>query len=84
MPALLALLPVIAQILMMALKWVAEFMVLNKQKNEFYNSMKEIARLMNLPDLVTKFEKAEEQLKLNENKWDEVERLEKENKGEKK
>lgn len=84
MPALLALLPVIAQALMMALKWVAELMVLNKQKNEFYNSMKEIARVMNLPDLVIKFEKAEEQLKLNEDKWDEIERLEKENKGEKK
>lgn len=84
MPALLALLPVIAQALMMALKWVAELMVLNKQKNEFYNSMKEIARIMNLPDLVIKFEKAEEQLKLNEDKWDEIEKLEKENKGEKK
>lgn len=84
MPVLLALLPVIAQALMMALKWVAEFMVLNKQKNEFYNSMKEIARIINLPDLVIKFEKAEEQLKLNEDKWDEIERLEKENKGDKK
>jgi len=84
MPALLALLPVIAQALMMALKWIAELMVHNKQKNEFYNSMKEIARIMNLPDLVIKFEKAEEQLKLNDDKWDEIERLEKENKGDKK
>ena len=84
MPALLALLPVIAKALIMCLNWLAEFMVANKQKKEFFQSMKEIVRTMNLPDLVAKFEKAEEQLKLNEDKWDEIERIEKENKGDKK
>lgn len=80
MPALLALAPVIIQTVLMLLKWLGEKIISDDKKEKFYNVLTEMARVLNLPDLVKKFEMAETQLKKNNAKWDEIERLEKENK----
>lgn len=80
MPALLALAPVIIQGILMVLKWVGEKFIADKEKEKFYNVLTEMARVLNLPDLVKKFEMAEQQLNKNKSKWDEIERQEKENK----
>lgn len=80
MPLILALAPAILQGIMMLLKWFGDKTVNDEKKLDFYNSLKEMARVLNLPDLVKKFELAEEQLKKNKQKWDEIERLEKEEK----
>lgn len=80
MPLLLALAPAVLQGIMMLLKWLGEKSVNDKEKKRFYDAFTEMARVLNLPDLVKKYEMSEEQLKKNKQKWDEIERLEKEEK----
>lgn len=74
MPLLLALAPAVLQLIMMLLKWFAEKTVNDKEKAKFYNAFTELARILNLPDLVEKYKLSEEQLKANEDKWDEIEK----------
>jgi len=74
MPLILALAPAILQLLMMILKWFAEKSVNDKEKERFYNAFTELARVLNLPDLVKKYKLSEDQLKANEDKWDEIEK----------
>lgn len=76
MPLILALAPAILQGIMMLLKWFGDKTVNDEKKLDFYNSLKEMARVLNLPDLVKKFELAEEQLKKNKLKWNEIEKEE--------
>lgn len=80
MPLLLALAPAILQGLMMLLKWFAEKSVNEKEKEKFYNAFTELARILNLPDLVKKSKLAEDQLKANEDKWSEIEKHKEEKK----
>lgn len=80
MPLLLALAPAILQGLMMLLKWFAEKSVNEKEKEKFYNAFTELARILNLPDLVKKSKLAEDQLKANEDKWSEIEKPKEEKK----
>lgn len=78
MPLLLGLLPAILQLLMMLLKWFAEKSVNEKEKKRFYDAFTELARVLNLPDLVEKYKLSEDQLKLNDDKWKEIENQKKE------
>lgn len=74
MPLILALAPAILQLLLMIFKWFAEKSVNDKEKERFYNAFNELARVLNLPDLVKKYKLSEDQLKANEDKWDEIEK----------
>lgn len=78
MPLILALAPAILQLLMMILKWFAEKSVNDKEKKRFYDAFTELARVLNLPDLVEKYKLSEDQLKANEDKWNEIENPKKE------
>lgn len=80
MPLILALAPAILQLLMMILKWFAEKSVNDKEKERFYNAFTELARVLNLPDLVKKYKLSEDQLKANEDKWNEMEKSKEEKK----
>lgn len=76
MPLLLALAPAVLQGIMMLLKWLGEKSVNDKEKKRFYDAFTEMARVLNLPDLVKKYEMSEEQLKKNKLKWNEIEKEE--------
>lgn len=80
MPLILALAPAILQLLLMILKWFAEKSVNDKEKERFYNAFTELARVLNLPDLVKKYKLSEDQLKANEDKWNEMEKSKEEKK----
>lgn len=73
MPALLAFAPVILEMLMLIIKWFAEKTMNDKQKKEFYKSWMQLARVLNLKDLVEKHKHLEDQFAAGDAEWDRIE-----------
>jgi len=73
MPALVALAPAIVSIVLMALKWFGEKTLEGEKKEKFFESIKNIAVVYNLDDLVEQWESFEKQKKAGSDAWDRIE-----------
>lgn len=84
MPLLIALAPAILAVLMKIIELVITYFMKKSDQEKIFPVWRELARTMNLKGIVKRLDESERQLKANEDKWDEIERLEREAKEKKK